>query len=210
MKTSTALLLLVLFAPASGRADDKLCTYDTWDWSTKLGRSDNHRRVNKKYSELTAAERDERSGCTVCEQDQVWVKVQGAPRFRVCVRVVEDVMKAVREMVAEGFPIETLRGYRVGRSKGELDANGFRTAFSNHSFGVAVDINRDKNGLYGHCLAFGPRCRLVMGGEWDPAREGSITRESPAYRAMKRIGWGWGGELEGWQKDFMHFSLTGD
>ena len=43
-----------------------------------------------------------------------------------------------------------------------------------------------------------------------PEQPGAITLESVVYEAFRNIGWKWGGELAGRQKDFMHFSLSGD
>jgi hypothetical protein len=108
-----------------------------------------------------------------------------------------------------GERIFSVVGYRVGMTRGNFDALGNRTRFSNHSFGIAIDINEQQNGLYDRCITFGPACRLRRGGNWIPGQEGSLTPESPVVKAMKRIGMKWGGEIEGHQKDFMHFSPSG-
>lgn len=94
-------------------------------------------------------------------------------------------------------------------TKGDVDALGHRTRFSNHSFGIAIDINEQQNGLYDRCIRFGPACRLRRGGVWNPDQAGSLTRDSPVVKALGQIGLKWGGAIEGRQKDFMHFSPSG-
>ena len=93
---------------------------------------------------------------------------------------------------------------------------GVRSQFSNHSFGTAVDINPGSNGLYDQCDV--PRideksikrCRLRIGGKWNPGKRPSktIVRDGPVHQAFTRF-WKWGGEIGGNTKDMMHFSLTG-
>jgi hypothetical protein len=94
-------------------------------------------------------------------------------------------------------------------TRGDTDRHGNRTRYSNHAFGIALDINPEANGLYDRCPRFGPGCRLIKGGRWNPARPASLTADGPVVRALKNIGLRWGGQIEGRQKDFMHFSPTG-
>lgn len=201
---------LLSIGPSPLEARENTCTYHTWEWNTLRKASENHRLVTKKYSELSEEERDERSGCTVCQEDQVSVHVRGAPRFRICRYVARRVEAAVRDIVRNQWPLEDIVGYRVGRSRGVTDLKGYRTIFSNHSYGTALDINPARNGLYVNCITFTPSCRLIRGGPWDPTQKGSITENSVVYRAFSAVGWKWGGKLKGRQKDFMHFSPTGD
>jgi hypothetical protein len=186
------------------------CSYSTWVWDTRTKQSVNHQRVTKPYSQLTAEEKDPHSRCTVCEEDQEEIPVTGLAPIRVCKDYAGAVRQVMNTLMVAGFPIRTIEAYRVGRSKGVADKNGLRTQFSNHSFGTAVDINPELNGLYTDCIAFGPGCHVLRGGPWNPAQPGTITKDSPVYRAFTQIGWKWGGELVGRQKDFMHFSLVGD
>lgn len=106
-------------------------------------------------------------------------------------------------------PLREVTGYRVGMTRGEIDATGNHTGFSNHSFGVALDVNAEQNGLYENCINFDSSCRLVMGGQWHPRQTFSLTKDSVIVLEFKRNGFLWGGEIPGQQKDFMHFSLTG-
>ena len=150
------------------------------------------------------------SSCTVCEEDQATIRVGKIPPFRICNLFAAEVRQALERALDAGFPIDEIVGYRVGKSKGPVDDAGLRTQFSNHSFGIALDINPRLNGLYTSCFRFGPACRLLRGGEWRPDVPGTVTRDSSVYAAFRGIGWKWAGELAGRQKDFMHFSLSGD
>jgi hypothetical protein len=186
------------------------CTYSTWAWDTRTKQSVNRQRVTKPYYQVTAEERAPQTNCTVCEEDQEAMQIEGYPLIYICKDHAEGVRRALNTIRASGFPIRSLEGYRVGRSKGPVDANGLRTQFSNHSFGTAIDINAETNGLYTECFEFGPQCQLLRGGPWRPGQPGTVTQDSVVYRAFRQTGWKWGGELAGRQKDFMHFSLRGD
>lgn len=220
-----ALLVLLVAWPAAGerppapqdsgrpaaetsRAPD--CHYHTWVWDTRARRSVGHRRVATRKSQLGPEALHAATGCTVCREDQAWITLEGLPPFAVCRSLAADVRRALRQAVEAGFPILEVSAYRVGMSKGPVDANGLRTQFSNHSFGIALDVNASRNGLYTRCTVFGPRCTLLRGGPWRPGVPGTVTQDSAIYRAFRDIGWKWGGELPGRQKDFMHFSLSGD
>ena len=110
----------------------------------------------------------------------------------------------------QGEKINSVVGYRVGRTRGGVDAQGNRTGFSNHSYGVAIDINTEHNGLYINCVEFGPQCQLSRGGSWRPLQDPySLLKDGQIVKMFKRTGFKWGGEIKGQQKDFMHFSLTG-
>ena len=93
---------------------------------------------------------------------------------------------------------------------GDVDHEEKRTQFSNHSFGIAVDINPDSNGLYQNCIEFSQQCVLRRGGDWQPGQNSrSIAADSQLVKALKSAGFKWGGEILGRQKDFMHFSPDG-
>lgn len=187
----------------------KTCTYNTWSWNTEKKRSEGHRRVKKSYSDITPVEIDKGSGCTVCEEDQAWIQIKGIKKFRVCKKFKVDIETALKKILDSDFPLYEVTAYRVGKSKGPLDENGLRTQFSNHSFGTAIDINRSRNGLYNNCFSFGPKCKLALGGKWDQSIPGTLTKDSVPVKAFKDMGWKWGGEIKGRQKDFMHFSPSG-
>jgi hypothetical protein len=221
------LLLLALALPARAQevpTASETCTYTTYQWSVVKKRGVNRHKVTKARAELTDVEKAPDfavSGCTVCEEDQVTVAVDGLPEIQVCRYYAPRVKEALEALVAsKEFKVEELVGYRCGQTRGRV-VDGLRTEFSNHSFGTAIDINSRSNGLYNRCdlKAVVPtrhkeiaRCRKGMGGEWNPEKRPrtTITPQSLAYRLfVEKVGWKWGGEIEGKLKDFMHFSPDG-
>ncbi|OIO57461.1 MAG: hypothetical protein COX57_00030 [Alphaproteobacteria bacterium CG_4_10_14_0_2_um_filter_63_37] len=205
-------ILIVLFAaPPLGlaQADEPSCHYTTYRWSTFAKSAVDVHSVRHPYAELQPTEIDPATGCTVCEEDQIEISLPGLAPFRVCKRIKIQVWAALNQVLAAGAEIDSVVGYRVGMTKGAVDDRGNRTQFSNHAFGVALDINERHNGLYDHCPTFGPGCRLLRGGKWDPGQIGSLTPDHPIVRALDNVGLKWGGQIEGLQKDFMHFSPSG-
>ena len=190
-------------------AEGPSCSYTTYKWNVHTRRAVEYRPVRHPYSELQRMEIHETTGCTVCEEDQVEIRLPGIDPFRVCNLLEQNIREALIGSMEKGERIFSVGGYRVGMTKGDIDSLGNRTRFSNHSFGVAIDINEQQNGLYDHCVSFGPGCRLRRGGIWKPGQVGSLAPDSPIVRELKRIGLRWGGEIEGNQKDFMHFSPSG-
>jgi hypothetical protein len=78
-------------------------------------------------------------------------------------------------------------------------------SWSNHAYGLAVDLNPVENPYVG------------CGRTRDPARSRYLDRSrllkgmvTPGVvRAFRAIGWGWGGAWTGNTKDYMHFSING-
>ena len=186
-----------------------MCTYATYSWDTRARKAVHQARINKPYASLTNAEIDSFTGCSVCEQDQRIIDIPPLKPFKVCRVIAPRLKSALEKLIREGEPVIEVRGYRVGKTRGDVDANGVRTGFSNHSFGIALDINPGSNGLYENCIVFNPDCRLIRGGHWDPAQAESLHAGSNIVWAIEDIGLKWGGEIDGKQKDFMHFSPTG-
>lgn len=206
----SALVLASIFGLSSEAICGSLqCTYSTYKWNVQGRRAVERRKIVKPLSELTAAEKDSQTGCTVCEEDQVTLAFAGLKPFKICRLIAPRIQVIIAELQSQQAPLINVIGYRVGMTRGEIDDDGNRTAFSNHSFGVALDINTDKNGLYENCITFGPSCRLIKGGPWDPNQDASLTKESMIVQEFQRNGFKWGGEIAGQQKDFMHFSPSG-
>lgn len=185
------------------------CTYDVYNWNTLKKRAVNFARVRRPYSEIKAEEIDPYTGCTVCEEDQELVAVVGVKPFLICRKLVPVVRETLLKLLVAGEPVFEVEGYRPGRTKNPLDRSGNRLGFSNHAYGAAIDLNRSRNGLYDNCFKFGPGCRLLQGGRWKPEIRGTLAPGSAIVIAMKAAGFKWGGEIEGRQKDFMHFSFSG-
>jgi len=200
----TSVLLLI-----ANPVNASTCSYTSYTWNTISKKVVNFAHVNKPYSDIATTEIDRATGCTICEQDQVEVKIRGVPSFKLCKNIATEVKAALEEAISRGQPILNVVGYRVGKTKGVTDKEGNRTQFSNHSFGVAIDVNPDFNGLYTNCIEYSDKCILSKGGAWHPKQIESLTAGSPIVLILKSLGYHWGGEILGRQKDFMHFSISG-
>ena len=77
--------------------------------------------------------------------------------------------------------------------------------WSNHAYGLAVDINPVENPYVGCGAVHDARSRPYV--DRTPPRKGMVT--PVVVRAFRSIGWGWGGDWSGNTKDYMHFSVTG-
>jgi len=203
------LSLWAFITGANAFAQDKDCTFYTYAWNVHSKTAVDRRFVEKPYSALTPQERDTHTGCSVCREDQTKITLRNGVVFQMCAALAEPTRKALNSLLARGETINSVIGYRVGLTRGTLDDQGNRTEYSNHSFGIALDINADINGLYGNCIQFSAGCRLRKGGHWQPNKPGGLHKNKPTVRALKNIGYKWGGEIKGRQKDFMHFSPSG-
>ena len=202
-------LILTSFSEAGTGSSHSVCTYEMQVWNVKLKASGEPQEVRHPYSDLKQEEIDPATGCTVCSEDQENIMLPPLQPFSACSKLAPRVRSALSYLLAKGETIRTVVGYHVIRSRGPVDQEGNRTEFSNHSFGTAIDINPEQNGLYGNCHAFGPGCILLRGGPWNPGTLGALERDGMIVSVLKQEGFRWGGEITGSQKDFMHFSLTG-
>jgi len=77
--------------------------------------------------------------------------------------------------------------------------------WSNHAYGLAVDLDPRENPYVGCGMSRDPNARKYM--DRSRLRKGMVT---PAViAAFRSIGWGWGGSWSGSTKDYMHFSFNG-
>jgi hypothetical protein len=107
--------------------------------------------------------------------------------------VAEDVKKALQVAQDAGFKVYDVQGFNW---KGDPDH------LSQHSYGLAIDIN----------IAENPCVPIEQAGAdniaWKPnENEYSIGINSPIVQAFEEIGWSWGGYWST-KKDYMHFSFT--
>ncbi len=125
---------------------------------------------------------------------------KGNRGVRVHRAISQDVYNACQAAQNAGFKIYDIGGYRTfgtdtaGRSGG--------LSYSQHCYGLAVDINPTENGQFKNGRATG---------NWfyDPGNnEYSIQSNSTLVTTFKSLGWGWGGEWNS-SKDYMHFSFMG-
>jgi hypothetical protein len=83
---------------------------------------------------------------------------------------------------------------------------GKRTGtWSNHAYGLAIDINPRENPYVGCGQSRDPAAKRYR--DRSRHRPGMVTPR--AVKAFRSIGWGWGGSWTGNTKDYMHFSSSG-
>ena len=119
--------------------------------------------------------------------------------------IAQDVVAACESAKAEGFNIYDIGGYRQfgSDSAGKISSLGLN--YSQHCYGLAVDINPTDNGQFKNGAATGA---------WhyypdDPAyNDVTIKSTGAIYKSFTSNGWGWGGEWNS-SKDYMHFSFFG-
>jgi hypothetical protein len=78
-------------------------------------------------------------------------------------------------------------------------------SWSNHAYGLAVDLNPRENPYVGCGQSRDPKTRPYR--DRSRHRRGMVTRR--VISAFASIGWGWGGAWTGNTKDYMHFSVNG-
>ena len=78
-------------------------------------------------------------------------------------------------------------------------------SWSNHAYGLAVDLNPVENPYVGCGQTRDPATRPYR--DRSRHRPGMVTRR--VVKAFGSIGWGWGGSWTGNTKDYMHFSISG-
>lgn len=207
MRVPFFLFLISLFVSSPSHSSE-VCRYTYTIWNASKRISEGPFTVQKMKSTLNETEKGS-DGCSVCEEDQEEILLSNQVKFRACRKYSMKFRAALEKILKEGKQIKTVVGYRPSISKGPLDSEGHRTEFSRHAYGVALDLNEEFNGLYDQCIQWGPSCRLIKGGKYSVGHPLSMTRHSPEVRHFRDEGFRWGGEIEGFQKDFMHFSPDG-
>ncbi|WIM92534.1 M15 family metallopeptidase [Actinoplanes oblitus] len=121
-------------------------------------------------------------------------------------------------LFAAGYPIEAMRvtGADELNAPPTGDGNGTdayacrpvrgRTSWSQHSYGLAVDINPFQNPYHRGKVVLPELATSYL--DRGDVRPGMIEPGGPVVRAFAAIGWKWGGDYRS-LKDFMHFSATG-
>jgi hypothetical protein len=85
-----------------------------------------------------------------------------------------------------------------------------RSSFSEHSYGLAVDINPFENPARAGTRIYpaAAAARYYWNRSAHLGDPGVITRRSSIYRGMTAAGWSWGGAWSG-GRDYQHFSRSG-
>ena len=101
--------------------------------------------------------------------------------------------------------IDISGSFDCGKAKPSPCSPGAATGWSNHAYGLAIDLNPVENPYTCGGRAFHPESEPYM--DRSRLRKGMVTPE--VVRAFRSIGWGWGGDWTGPTKDYTHFSVTG-
>ena len=132
--------------------------------------------------------------------------------------VADEVVSVFRNLYGQRFPIRQMRSVDV--YKGSDDASmtadntsgfncrrvGTSGSWSQHAYGLAIDVNPREN-PYIHPYPGGhprpPNAKDYVRRPLD--RPGVINPGDDVVHAFKKIGWGWGGSWST-EKDYQHFS----
>lgn len=135
--------------------------------------------------------------------------------------VAQDVVTVFRELYQARFPIEEMRVTSLKEQRllhtaptGDInDTSSFEcrqvtlgSSWSEHAFGLAIDINPFQNPYIRGDLVAPELAGAYRNRSW--RRPGMILEGGPVTRAFDGVGWGWGGRWNG-LKDYMHFSQNG-
>ncbi len=139
-------------------------------------------------------------------------------------RAAEPLVRVFAKLYALRFPIRDMRLGDTYVPGGPIPAGDITASFecrqasaspctgktttgtwSNHAYGLAVDVNPSENPYIGCGMMRDPR-RLTYA-DRSRLRPGMVTPAVVA--AFASIGWGWGGSWTGATKDYMHFSYNG-
>jgi hypothetical protein len=167
-----------------------------------------------------------RKGCPVARSDLSWIRLtfwgfdgrRHTGELLVNSSVATKVVTAFRALYDAHFPLEqmhvTTKAEQQAAPTGDgNDTSAFncrpavgQTRFSEHAYGLAIDVNPFQNPYHLRDLVLPELASAYL--DRDEVRPGMIEPDGPVVRAFARIGWGWGGA---WQhsKDFEHFSANG-
>jgi hypothetical protein len=136
----------------------------------------------------------------------------------VAASVASKIVSAFRALYAARFPIEEMRLPTTAdiRAKPTGDGNNTgayvcraargQTRFSEHAYGLAIDINPFDNPEVKSDLVLPELASAYKDRTW--RRPGMFLPGGRAVRAFTAIGWAWGGAWSS-SKDYMHFSANG-
>jgi hypothetical protein len=135
--------------------------------------------------------------------------------------VAKQVVTVFRELYGARFPIEEMRVVSLQEQRrwhsaptGDInDTSSFECrpvtlgdTWSQHAFGLAIDINPFQNPYVRGDVIAPELAKAYSDRTW--RRPGMILEGDAVTRAFDQVGWGWGGR---WTdlKDYMHFSQNG-
>jgi hypothetical protein len=167
-----------------------------------------------------------RTGCPVTAAQLSWVRLtfwgfddrRHTGELLVNSAAADKIVTVFRALYDARFPLEqlhiTTRAEQSAAPTGDGNDTGAfncrpavgQTRFSEHAYGLAVDVNPFQNPYHRGRLVLPELASAYL--DRHEVRAGMIEPDGPVVRAFAGIGWGWGGS---WQhsKDFEHFSANG-
>lgn len=169
--------------------------YDTY-YNYNAVTAERYAAANEQYSRILENPSNE-----TASKEMTWVeipvwrlkngkKVADTTKVQVLSSIADEVKAIFTEIYngPEQFPINSIGGY-------SWRGNGLS---SNHSAGLAIDINPDQN------PQVSPDGTVLVGSKWEPGvNPYSIGRDSDVLKAFGKYGWSWGASFS--TKDYMHF-----
>ena len=131
--------------------------------------------------------------------------LSGKKSVKVHKAIAQDVVAACNAAKKEGFNIYSIGGYRTFGSDTAGRASGVGLNYSQHCYGLAVDINPTDNGQFKNGKATGNWHYYPNDSSY---KNVTITQSTALYNTFISNGWGWGGNWTT-SKDYMHFSFFG-
>lgn len=130
-------------------------------------------------------------------------------------KLAHEVTDIFKELYEGKFPIEKIRLIDEYDAKDELsmadnntsafcsrEVTGQKGVFSNHSYGIAIDINPVQNPYIKGEIVLPKEGNTYL--DRSHVRKGMIIKGDVCYNAFKSRGWTWGGEWKS-LKDYQHF-----
>ncbi|MDA3038417.1 MAG: M15 family metallopeptidase [Actinomycetota bacterium] len=167
-----------------------------------------------------------REGCPVAVADLRYVRVSfrgfdglaHTGELIVAAAVAEDIVSVFEQLWDAGFPLEEMRIVTMADLDAEPTGDGNNTgsfvcravtggsSFSQHAYGLAIDINSFHNPYVKGSLVLPELAAASV--DRSVHRPGMITDGDTVVEAFAAIGWRWGGH---WTtlKDWQHFSQNG-
>jgi hypothetical protein len=129
----------------------------------------------------------------------------------------DSVVKVFKKLYDKRYPIRRMELVDVykGSDFDSIEANNTSafncraatgsSSWSQHAYGLAIDVNPVENPYVGCGMTRDRTARSYL--DRSRQRPGMVTPAVVA--AFRSVGWGWGGAWSGDTKDYMHFSANG-
>lgn len=132
-------------------------------------------------------------------------------------KVAGNLVEIFEELYEAKYPIEKIRLIDEYNASDDLSMSDNNTSafcyreiagsggkISNHSYGIAIDINPVQNPYIKNSTILPPEGKEYL--DRDNIRKGMITKGDVCYNAFVSRGWTWGGEWKS-LKDYQHFEI---